>query len=214
MSKKLFRPNSEWVRYRDKTWIQSRKRIYLYWFKYLKHAEENPDYKVQWNKYKPWGGKQVIMNSKFDDWWEKYWKDCFGIDEKTGRSKFMITKRHKADGVRYSLLCYENRHRGSTWDIAIYIQNLETKRRHAVPTFMNAIEGLETKTYLTTGKKRERVFDEESSTNYKYVTQEVADEYDYEKWLNARDKKVVQKNVSRYLKQSKTHLENVSIGKF
>ena len=47
-----------------------------------------------------------------------------------------------------------------------------------------------------------------------YVTQEVADEYDYEKWLNAQDKKLVQKNVSRYLKQSKTHLENVSIGKF
>ena len=74
----------------------------------MKHAEENPDYKVQWNKYKLWGGKQVVMNSKFDDWWESYWKVCFGIDEKTGRSKFMTTKRHKADGVRYSLLCYEN----------------------------------------------------------------------------------------------------------
>ena len=79
---------------------------------------------------------------------------------------------------------------------------------------MNAIEGLETKTYLTTGVKRKRVFDEQSPTNYRYVKEEVADEIDHVKYANAEDKKLVQRYVSRYLKQSKTHLENVSKGKF
>ena len=68
------------------------------------------------------------MNMKFDAWWEEHWKDCFGIDEEKGRAKYMTSKRHKADGVRYALLCYENQHRGTNWDIAIHIQKLKLKK--------------------------------------------------------------------------------------
>ena len=90
--RKRFVPNSKYVKYRDGTWIECRKRIYLYWFKFLRHAEESSEHKVQWNKYRAWGGKDIVMNTKFDAWWEEHWKDCFGIDEETGRCKFHIDK--------------------------------------------------------------------------------------------------------------------------
>ena len=123
-----FFAKSKYVKYRDSTWIECRKRVYLYWFKFLRHAEESADHKVQWNKYRAWGGKEAVMNMKFDAWWDKHWKDCFGIDEKTGTCMYPVNGRPKADGVRYALLCYENRHRGSNWDIAIHVNKREIKK--------------------------------------------------------------------------------------
>ena len=154
------------------------------------------------------------MNMKFYDWWKMHWKDCFGIDEEHGRAKFMVSKRHKADGLRYALLCYENQHRGTNWDIAIYIQKVETQNRYPVPAFTYALEDLKTKTYMSSGIRKKRVFDEESRTNYKYVTEERTDEYDYEAFANREEKRNVQGYVSRYLKQAKTHMDNVSVGVF
>ena len=43
--------------------------------------KKSSEHKVQWNKYRAWGGKDAVMNMRFDDWWEEHWKDCFGIDE-------------------------------------------------------------------------------------------------------------------------------------
>lgn len=214
MRKKQFRPNSEYVRYRDGTWIQCRKRIFLYWYKFLRHAEDSSEYKVNWKKYDAWGGKNAVMNMRFDDWWKNHWKDCFGIDEELGHAKYVVSKRHKADGLRYALLCFENQHRGSNWDIAIYVQKVESQNRHPNPSFTYALEGLKTKTYMSSGIRRKRVFDEESRTNYKYVTEEVHDEYDAEAFSNREEKRRVQGYVSRYLKQAKSHLENVAQGKF
>lgn len=142
---KIFDPKSKFVKYQDSTWIECRKRVYLYWFKFLQLAEESADHKVQWNKYRAWGGKEAVMNMKFDAWWEKHWKDCFGIDEKTGTCMYPVNGRPKADGVRYALLCYENRHRGSNWDIAIHVNKREIKKRWGVLSFMDADENLDTK---------------------------------------------------------------------
>ena len=81
--RKLFlTTNSDWVRYRDGKWIESRKRIYLYWFKFLRHAEESSEHKVQWNKYRAWGGKDAVMNMRFDDWWEEHGENL--IEDKWG----------------------------------------------------------------------------------------------------------------------------------
>ena len=242
MKKKQFRPNSEYVRYRDGIWIECRKRIYLYWFKFLRHAEESSEHKVNWRKYQDWGGRDAVMNMKFDDWWQEHWKHCFGIDEEKGRARYMVSKRHKADGVRYALLCYENQHRGSNWDIAIHIQKEEMRKRYFVPSFTNNnvgysiqkidgkfehipinpfdLEGMKTKTRLTrksareSGEKGVRVFDEESRTNYKKDTREIERIEDGEIYENREVKRRIQGYVSRYLKQAKSHLENVAQGKF
>jgi len=210
-----FFAKSKYVRYREGTWIQCRKRIYLYWFKFLRLAEESSDHKVQWNKYRAWGGKDAVMNMKFDDWWDKHWVDCFGMDEKTNTCKYMVSKRHKADGVRYALLCYENRHRGSNWDIAIHVQKREIKKRYGVLSFMDADENLDTKGNMKWGYERKRVVDESSRTGYKIVLiDNTNQEYDDAVWENQQKKRLVQSKVGRYLKQANLHLENVSKGEF
>ena len=41
----------------------------------------------------------------------------------------LSTKQPKADGIRYALLVYENRHRGSNFEIAKWIAKREEKKR-------------------------------------------------------------------------------------
>ncbi len=214
MRKRFYAP-SKYVKYRDGTWIECRKRIYLYWFKFLRHAEESSEHNVQWNKYRAWGGKNAVMNMRFDDWWEEHWKDCFGIDAETNTCKYSVTKRHKADGVRYALLCYENRHRGSNWDIAIHVQKREIRKRYGVLSFMEADENLDTKGNMKWGYERKRVKDESSRTGYRIaMIDNTNQEYDHVVYENQQKKREVQSKVGRYLKQANLHLENVSKGEF
>ncbi|MDA9109436.1 hypothetical protein N9K05_03290 [Woeseiaceae bacterium] len=212
---KRFDPKSKYVKYQDSTWIECRKRVYLYWFKFLRIAEENADHKVQWNKYHAWGGKEAVMSMKFDAWWEKHWKDCFGIDKDKGTCKYPVNGRPKADGVRYALLCYENRHRGSNWDIAIHVQKREIKKRWGVLSFMDVEEDLNTKGNMKWGYERKRVVDEESRTGYRIaLIDHTHQEYDDVVWNNQQKKRAVQSKVGRYLKQAMKHLESVSKGEF
>ena len=73
----------KWIKYDKKSslWIKHRKRIYLYWFKFLQLAEDSDKHNVDWNKYRLWGGKNAVMSMKFDDWWKKYWESCFGVEK-------------------------------------------------------------------------------------------------------------------------------------
>jgi hypothetical protein len=138
---KRFDPKSRWVKYRDGLWIQSRKRLYLYWFKFLQHAERSPDHRVDWSKYGGWGGANVVLGSKFDEWWEERWKDLFGVKREGDEPKFpLVTTRPKADGIRSALLVYENRHRGSNLEIADWVQKEEFRRRYGVPSFSDEID--------------------------------------------------------------------------
>ena len=76
--KKIYDSRNRWsAKYRkeEKLWIASRKITYLYWFKFLQLAEKDSNRKVDWRKYKLWGGKKVVMETKFDDWWKDYWVD-------------------------------------------------------------------------------------------------------------------------------------------
>ena len=132
MNKKLkrFDPKSRWVKYQDGLWIQSRKRIYWYWFRFLQIAEQEPHYKVDWSKYRGWGGANFIVGSRFDDFWKPRWKKLFGIKNEGDEPKFPLsTKQPKADALRYALLVYENKHRGSNWEIATWIAKREIQKR-------------------------------------------------------------------------------------
>lgn len=107
---KQFYPASAYVRYRDGLWIQSRKRVYLYWFKFLQEAERSPTHAVDWSKYEAWGGRDAVMNSRFDDWWEAHWKVCFGMTERLGTPLYPLsTDQPKANAYRMALLVYQQR---------------------------------------------------------------------------------------------------------
>ena len=105
--------SSEWIRYKDGLWIPYRKRTYLYWFKFLQEAERSDEYKVNWNKYRGWGGGKVILESKFDDWWQSHWKDLFAVETKgvdMSKVRFPLsTTQPKTEAIRISWLVWLHR---------------------------------------------------------------------------------------------------------
>ena len=101
--KDKLRYNKEWKR-----WIPQRKRVYLYWFKFLQHAERSQDYFVDWKQYQGWGGSNYILGVDFNTFWKDKGKQLFSIKERNQEPKFPITtKQPKTEGIRLSLLCYE-----------------------------------------------------------------------------------------------------------
>lgn len=103
--------SSKWIRHRGGKWIRTRKRTYLYWFKFLQEVEKSPEYTVDWNKYEGWGGANVVLGQKFDDWWNDRWEDLFGGEgDRHGikvEEKFPIsTDKFKYEALRLSYLVF------------------------------------------------------------------------------------------------------------
>jgi hypothetical protein len=218
--KKRYDPrNKRWSsKYRKdkKLWIPSRKISYLYWFKFLQLAEKDPNRKVDWGKYRLWGGKKIVMNTKFDDWWQTYWVDCFGIKNEGDTPKYpLTTKRPKTDAMRYALRLYENRHRGSTWDIAIYLKKNE-KRMYFLEFFAKIDENLNTKTRLRGDGYKKQIQTLDPHKDKVWIKSESENKYDDDPdaFLNRLKKKQVQSTVRRYLKRAEEYLDNVCEGRF
>ena len=132
----------------------------------------------------------------FDDWWTEHWIDLFGIQKEGDVPKYPLsTKRPKTDAIRYALRLYENKHRGSTWEIAIWFKKRE-KRTYFLEFFGKIDEGLNTTTRLRR---------DDSGIAY----DENRDAY-----LNRLQKQDVQRKVVRYLKAADKHLNNVCNGIF
>ena len=104
---------SEWIRYRDGLWLPQRKRTYLYWFKFLQEAERSLEHQVDWTKYPGWGGPNVIMGQKFDEWWDERWKTLFAVKTrgapKSDERFPLSTTQPKTEAIRISLLVWQNR---------------------------------------------------------------------------------------------------------
>jgi hypothetical protein len=113
MSNKIYFDNKvsyDWIRYKDGYWIPHRKRVYLYWFKYLQQAELSPRHTVDWTQYDGWGGANAVLGMKFDDWWNDNWKELFGTKDRSATPRYPIsTKQPKTEALRLSLLCWERR---------------------------------------------------------------------------------------------------------
>ena len=100
----------DWIRYKDGYWIPHRKRVYLYWFKYLQQAELSARHTVDWMQYDGWGGPNAVLGMKFDDWWNDNWKELFGTKDRRATPRYPIsTKQPKTEALRLSLLCWERR---------------------------------------------------------------------------------------------------------
>lgn len=94
------------LRKRDELYISHRKRVYLYWFKFLQESERSPDLVVNWNKYRGWGGSNVVLGQKFDEWWEDQWKDLFAVQRLNDKPKFNPTGKVNLENIRLSYLVY------------------------------------------------------------------------------------------------------------
>ena len=203
---------SRWVKYdrKSKLWIQSKKRIFFYWYSFLQHAEKDPNRNVDWSVYDGWGGRDVVLITKFDVWWRKRWKRLFGY--KLGETEPMYpltTKKPQPDGVRYSLLVYElkdapllNGHPdvdrgmvGDSWEIAKRIAVLEYPKRREK------------------GKMDKSYKPEEWSFNI--ARRSVVRELRETNLVECNKKKrIVQSRVGRYMRAAENHLDNVCKGRF
>lgn len=91
---------------RDGLYIPHRKRTYLYWFKFLQEAEKSDDFKVNWKKYRGWGGANEVLGSKFDHWWEDNWRELFAIEGLNDSPNFCPTGKVNIEDIRLSYLVY------------------------------------------------------------------------------------------------------------
>jgi len=107
LTKKGVLPKSIKYDSKNKIWLQHRKRFYLYWFKFLQLCLKDSKFKVNMKKYKDWGNREEIINSKFDDWFKKYGIKLFGIKKQSDKPKVvLITNQPKFDTIYLSYKFY------------------------------------------------------------------------------------------------------------
>ena len=188
----------DWIRYKDGYWIPHRKRVYLYWFKYLQEAERSENFKVDWSQYDGWGGANVVLGSKFDNWWNDHWINLFGTKDRSSTPRYPIsTKQPKAEALRLSLLCWQRRDapvwgkRGNALSIAKQVYEYEL--------------GI-------SGEKKPRYGDDEfTAGSMNPDTFKVYDKHDDDFYA---DRQRLQSIVSRYLKNARRYLNHVCEGGF
>lgn len=91
----------------SKLWITHRKRVYVYWYKFLQIAiQENR--KINRQFYGGWGDTSL----KFDDWWKKNWKTLFAKWDGEDPLIKTSTDKVKADAYKHRLKVYILRKQG------------------------------------------------------------------------------------------------------
>ena len=194
--------NSRWSRYdpKSKLWIKG-KLIYLYWFKFLRHAETNPEKEVNWKMYPYWGGSDVVCSMKFEEWWRPRWKRLFGYkDPKNPDPMFSPTYPHKIDAIRYALRFYELEQSGISdrWELAKEFAKEEHPRRREY------------------AKREGRIYDETEAEEWIFniarasVIRSLSKNPEY----LSDQKRLVQSRVGRILKRADLMLDHVCEGRF
>ena len=108
----------------SRLWISGFYVMYGYWYKFLQYAERDTTRTVDWTKYQGWGGPEIVLKTPFRRWWLENWKDLFGVENPSDKSKFsMSSDRTKSTAVKTALRVYENKHRGDNSDIFFYLQS-------------------------------------------------------------------------------------------
>ena len=242
VGRKLFQRTSQrQVQYHkeSKLWIPHRKRVYLYWFKFLQIAEQDTKRKVNWKKYKGWGDAKYILGVKnFDVFWNDKWKELFGLKTIKDIQRFPIsTSKPKIENIRTSWLVYQKLHLKSYLQIAKEIQESELKNRTGVKDFKNATDETITDSgvYNTdthtikpdNGEKGQGIdlFEKRRNPNLSpaLIREKIGDDdmkmkqlinAEVNKKVRAEKKSILFKAVSSYIKTSESILDGVCEGKF
>ena len=216
---------SDWVKHRDGLWIQQRKRVYLYWFKFLQEAESSDEFDVDWKRYRGWGGSNYVLGVKFDEFWEERWKDLFGVTKRSDKPKFPIsTQDPKAESIRLSLLCWQKRNSPSLQPN----QNSNlTGVAKAVYEYELGISGEKKERYAMGGygasnlnPTPEKIKDKLAATGEYFDrkgVEDLSDEEEQKEYALAARKELqnhIRKQIHRYLRNARRYMTNVSVGQF
>ena len=196
---------SRWKRHDKNTglWISSSKPVFGYWFRFLKHAENDPKRVVNWSAYEDWGGKDYILRTKQNDWWKAKWKTLFGYKEgETAPLYPLSTTKPQPDGIRVALMVYELKDHpllngqddeangvvGDKWEIAKRIAVVEYPKRRE-------------------RGKIDPSYDPDDWV-FHYARRDVAKKLSKEDPEEFRkQKRTIQSRVGRYMRQAEKHLK-------
>jgi hypothetical protein len=215
---------SQYIKYDkpNKLWIQHRKVVYLYWFKFLQHAERSDKFSVKWDKYKTWGGREVVMNTKFDDWWKDHWKGLFSFAEgQLTNAPFNTKKKPEVIAMRTSLLVYEKRHKGDKWDIGCAVARSENNKGRPLASSLQGEKDYPVNIWELKFKGKKLIRDPNLIENpddiynrpyFKRGKSDDVEQVSDELYLNRLLKRRVQGYVSRYFKQADELMFNICNG--
>jgi hypothetical protein len=215
---------SQYIKYDkpNKLWIQHRKVVYLYWFKFLQHAERSDKFSVKWDKYKTWGGREVVMNTKFDDWWKDHWKDLFSFAEgQLTNAPFHTKKKPEVIAMRTALLVYEKRHKGDKWDIGCAVARSEHNKGRPLVSSLQGEKDYPVNIWELKFKGKKLIRDPNLIENpddiynrpyFKRGKSDDVEQVSDELYLNRLLKRRVQGYVSRYFKQADELMFNICNG--
>ena len=80
-----------------------------------------------------WGGRETVMETKFDVWWKEHWSDLFGFPEgQPETAQFHTQSTPRADDLRTTTPIYENLYRGDYWTVGCYVRHIEEKKGRKV----------------------------------------------------------------------------------
>ena len=191
-------------------WIASSKPVFGYWFRFLKHAENDPDREVDWSLYEEWGGKDYILRATQTDWWKAKWKTLFGYREgETDPLYPLSTSKPQPDGIRFALMVYElkdkplhngkideaNGRVGNKWEIAKRVAVVEYPKRRS--------KGAEDPSF------------DPDKWQFNIARAVIAKSMVREDPKKFREKKrTLQSRVGRYMRAADKHLDNVCKGRF
>jgi len=182
-----------WNRYKDGMWIPFRKRTYLYWFKFLQEAERSSDYTVNWKKYHVWGGSNVVLGQRFDDWWVDRWKDLFAEkDLSNPKLKYPIEGKPKLEAIRISWLVWLH--------------------RDTPPDYISRAKGKSGVAYSKRGSNHLAIARKIIATEKRQQTYLIPIDPDNDH--NVNEDKTISSLVGRYKLRAKKMTENVCEGRF
>lgn len=191
---------SRWKRYDASSglWIASSKPVFAYWFRFLKHAAEDPDRQVDWSLYERWGGREYILRTKQNDWWKAKWKTLFGYREGGEPLYRLTTTKPQPDGIRIALMVYELHKKetgkvGDYWEIAKRIAATEIPKRRAKQ--------------ITEEENERWVFNIARVKVGKTLRSEDPERF-------RQSKRTLQSRIGRYIQQAERHLDSVCEGHF
>jgi hypothetical protein len=165
------------------------------------------------------------LNTKFDDWWQTYWRDLFSFTEgEPTDAPFHTKKKPEVIAMRTTLLVYEMREKGDKWAIGCAVARSEHNKDRPLASSLQGDKDYPVNIWELKfeGKKLIRdpnfkeihnALGEQSKDKYRrQVKSDDVEQLSDDLYLNRLLKRRVQGYVSRYFKQADELMFNISQG--
>ena len=191
-SEKSYVGISKFIKLQNGVELKHRKRIYLYWYKFLQLAIDEKK-KIDWSKYEDWGNAKSVAKTKFDDWWKEH-EPLFDL---------RINKKLKYD-------CCMDKPRFETiwWSFEVY------KRYNKETTFYKIGQELGQMKKVKSRKELKSITKDKETTEEDFIDESDERKKNMIGELQYKDKRTLMRSMMRYNTRGKRILNGVCKGRF